>query len=107
MITYNITQEMHSSELESLLGLNPSQDYGIIGLHCCGDLSASMCRLFVEDDSHAKVLLFVGCCYNLLSTPEISSNFGYPMNPDIINIPLTKRARNGIVHVLLLLVYEY
>lgn len=107
MITYNITQEMHSSELESLLGLNPSQDYGIIGLHCCGDLSASMCRLFVEDDSHARVLLFVGCCYNLLSTPETSSNFGYPMNPDIINIPLTKRARNSIVHVLLLLLDKY
>lgn len=96
MIEYNITQEMHSVELESL---TTTDNYGLIGLHCCGDLSSSMCRLFVEEESHAKVLLFVGCCYNLLSTPETSSPFGYPMNPDLISVPLTKRARNSIVQV--------
>lgn len=103
MITYNITKEMHSSELEDLLHFDSSKPfeipYGIIGLHCCGDLSASMCRLFVEEKCHAKLLLFVGCCYNLLTTPLTSTVFGYPMNPDRISVPLTKRARNSIVQV--------
>lgn len=102
MITYNITKEMQSRELESLLfpSAEPS-DYGIIGLHCCGDLSPSMCRLFIESQFHCKLLCFVGCCYNLLSTKEdaIADQFGYPMNDDIPHIVMSHYCRNAIVQV--------
>lgn len=102
MTTYNITKEMQSQELESLLFHSTEQsDYGIIGLHCCGDLSPSMCRLFIQSESHCKLLCFVGCCYNLLSTKEdaISPQFGYPMNDDVPHIVMSHYCRNAIVQV--------
>ena len=104
MISYNIYQEMRANELEGLLF--PSSEkkdipsYGLVGLHCCGDLSASLCRLFVDPSSSSKLLLFVGCCYNLLTTEEDGiSSPGYPMNRDLVSISLSHRTRNAIVQV--------
>ena len=77
MITYNITKEMQSRELESLLfpSAEPS-DYGIIGLHCCGDLSPSMCRLFIESQSHCCCALWdaaTTCCLRRRMQSPINS----------------------------------
>ena len=112
MITYNITKEMQAKELEALLFSSSSTDhlskrepvepcYGFIGLHCCGDLSASMCRLFAESGPRCKVLCFVGCCYNLLTTKEdaTSTPYGYPMNDDVPHIVMSHYCRNAIVQV--------
>ena len=97
MVAFNIYNKLQASELEALLFKSPVS-YGFIGLHCCGDLSASMCRLFAESDSHCKILSFVGCCYNLLTTrhdcPE--DVYGFPMNPEV-SIVLSHRTRNMIV----------
>jgi hypothetical protein len=75
------------------------ESYGIIGLHCCGDLSSSMCRLFVTA-KYCKCLCFVGCCYNLLTTREDKNmpNYGYPLNSHI-SISMSHYARNAIVQV--------
>lgn len=37
----------------------------IIGLHTCGDLAATIIKLFVE--SKSETLINVGCCYDGLS----------------------------------------
>ncbi|RKP26842.1 methyltransferase domain-containing protein, partial [Syncephalis pseudoplumigaleata] len=42
-----------------------AQPWLLCGLHTCGDLGASSLRLFVESD--ARILVNVGCCYNLLT----------------------------------------
>lgn len=116
MITYNISNEMHSEELESLLVSatesstessihSPSHlhSYGMIGLHCCGDLSASMCRMFVESGDRCRLLAFVGCCYNLLTTRESKTEgiFGFPLNPEV-TVRMEQRVRNAIVQVCIL-----
>ena len=81
---------------------SPIPTYGIIGLHCCGDLSSSMCRLFVEAGSHCRLLSFVGCCYNMLTTKQDENHpqlYGFPLNDDLVTLSLTHRARNMIVQV--------
>ena len=112
MITYNVSNEMHSEELERLVFAPPampcpclstlcSEAYGIIGLHCCGDLSASMCRLFVEAGYSCRLLSFVGCCYNLLSTRDTTREgaVGFPLNPLEVTVRMTRNVRSGIVQV--------
>lgn len=122
MITYNISNEMRSEELESLLVPSISSSasssnsfssssssshplshlnlYGMIGLHCCGDLSASMCRMFIDSGDRCRVLAFVGCCYNLLTTRESNPAgiFGFPLNPEV-TVRMGQRVRNAIVQV--------
>ena len=41
--------------------------YLLTGLHACGDLSATMIRLFKESDS-IQALVSVACCYIKLTT---------------------------------------
>ena len=97
MVAFNIYNKLQAHSLESILFKSPVS-YGFIGLHCCGDLSASMCRLFTESDSHCKILSFVGCCYNLLTTREDCAEdvYGFPMNPEV-SVVLSHRTRNMIV----------
>lgn len=113
MITYNIFKGLKARDLERLVFVPeqtackrvcldmPIPDYGFIGLHCCGDLSASMCRLFIEADAHCRLLSFVGCCYNLLTTSEETQGAiaGFPLSPDVVSVSLSHRARNCIVQV--------
>ena len=125
---------MHSEELESLLvpatespiessihspiessihppiesSIHPPShlhSYGMIGLHCCGDLSASICRMFVESGDRCRLLAFVGCCYNLLTTRESKTEgiFGFPLNPEV-TVRMEQRVRNAIVQVCFFLV---
>lgn len=112
MITYNVSNEMHSEELEKLVFATPARPcqcpsalrpeaYGIIGLHCCGDLSASVCRLFVEAGDSCRLLSFVGCCYNLLSTRDATREgaVGFPLNPLEVTVHMSRGVRSGIVQV--------
>ncbi|KAH8371413.1 hypothetical protein KR093_007221 [Drosophila rubida] len=56
--------------------------FGIIGLHPCGDLGAILMRMFLNCEQ-AKFLNFVGCCYQKMSTrqtqPKIELH-GYPLS---------------------------
>jgi hypothetical protein len=49
----------------------------LCGLHTCGDLSSNMIRQFIHSD--ARVLVNVGCCYNLLSNSS-KDLVGFPMS---------------------------
>lgn len=62
----------------------PSTDFqfGIIGLHPCGDLGATLMRMFLNC-KQAKFLNFVGCCYQKMSTEETQPKVhlhGYPLS---------------------------
>lgn len=39
-----------------------TDSFGIVGLHCCGDLTPSILKLF-QSNSKASHLVCVGCCY--------------------------------------------
>lgn len=41
-------------------------DFGIIGLHPCGDLAATLLRLYISRHE-ARFLCIVGCCYMKLT----------------------------------------
>ncbi|KAM8712649.1 hypothetical protein ACLKA7_013046 [Drosophila subpalustris] len=59
--------------------------FGIIGLHPCGDLGATLMRMFLNC-KQAKFLNFVGCCYQKMSTQETQPNIelhGYPLSSQL------------------------
>lgn len=66
--------ELSAHEQLNLLPLpNTMKNYGLIGLHPCGDLGPLLLKHFVNDDS-VKFICVVGCCYMKLT------NRGYPMS---------------------------
>ncbi|KAK9710619.1 hypothetical protein K7432_008323 [Basidiobolus ranarum] len=54
-------------------------------LHACGDLSATMAHMFIQSDS--RLLLNIGCCYNLLSEKSDS-------NPNFVGFPLSRKMKS-------------
>lgn len=46
--------------------LDTKNDYLILGLHACGDLSSTILKHFVEN-KNVKVLVSVSCCYHKLN----------------------------------------
>lgn len=52
---------------------NDNIQFGIVGLHPCGNLGPTLLRLF-KHSSQVKFLNIVGCCYMKLTTP------GYPLS---------------------------
>jgi hypothetical protein len=70
------------SELRRKANLTDSQPIGLCGLHCCGQLSVNILRMFVADP-HCRVLSLIGCCYGRLGV------CGHEMD-----FPLSKRAKS-------------
>ncbi|EYB87072.1 hypothetical protein Y032_0268g772 [Ancylostoma ceylanicum] len=70
-----------------LRSLNEGQRALLIGLHPCGDLSASILRIFTRSPKVTTMILF-GCCYHKLSTVEEeascsqadSGELGFPLS---------------------------
>eukprot|EP00002_Diphylleia_rotans_P003803 TRINITY_DN1269_c0_g1_i3.p1 TRINITY_DN1269_c0_g1~~TRINITY_DN1269_c0_g1_i3.p1 ORF type:complete len:244 (-),score=38.39 TRINITY_DN1269_c0_g1_i3:113-844(-) len=61
----------------------------LLGLHACGDLSTMMLRMYASTNSapnsnsaNLSAIVSVGCCYNLLSTPDtqVEGQHGFPMS---------------------------
>ena len=44
---------------------------GVVGLHCCGDLTPRTQELFLSHPS-LRHLVLVGCCYHKMSQPPAS-----------------------------------
>ncbi|KAI8622580.1 methyltransferase domain-containing protein [Chytriomyces sp. MP71] len=86
-------------------------DFMLVGLHACGDLSATaMIKTFEACDS-VQLMAVVPCCFNLLTEPEDlvqlslcsydrSREYGFPMSKDVAdsmfahNLSLGHKARN-------------
>lgn len=65
----------------------PDEDFsfGIIGLHPCGDLGATLMRMFLNC-KQAKFLNFVGCCYQKMTTQQTHPRqqiHGYPLSAEL------------------------
>ncbi|EPB80518.1 hypothetical protein ANCCEY_00415 [Ancylostoma ceylanicum] len=63
--------------VELLRRRNPGQRALLIGLHPCGDLSASILRIFTRSPKVTTMILF-GCCYHKLSTVEEEASCSQP-----------------------------
>ncbi|XP_026738794.1 protein RRNAD1 isoform X1 [Trichoplusia ni] len=73
---FNVTLSSNKQLLELPLP-ETMKNYGLIGLHPCGDLGPLLLKHFVETD-HIKFLCVVGCCYMKLSCGDKGQ--GYPMS---------------------------
>ncbi|KHJ99476.1 hypothetical protein OESDEN_00512 [Oesophagostomum dentatum] len=63
-------ESVHDGVSDSVIAsLKKGQKALIIGLHACGDLSASILRIFVNSPQITAVILF-GCCYHKLTITE-------------------------------------
>uniref|UniRef100_A0A1A8J7Z9 Ribosomal RNA adenine dimethylase domain containing 1 n=1 Tax=Nothobranchius kuhntae TaxID=321403 RepID=A0A1A8J7Z9_NOTKU len=98
--------------------LQRSNDFVLTGLHACGDLSATLLRLFVSCP-HVRGITSVACCYMKITTKESPTppglvtapnllpsgheSFGYPMSSWVRGLPghqLSYKAREGACHAL-------
>ncbi|XP_015683065.1 protein RRNAD1 [Protobothrops mucrosquamatus] len=73
----------------------------LTGLHACGDLSATLLRLFVACP-HIVGITSVACCYMKLSTGE-GARPGYPLSNWVAGLPghqLSYKAREGACHAM-------
>ena len=79
----------------------------LAGLHTCGDLSATMLRMFTSS-SQVVGLVNVGCCYMKLtcatsSEPHPSTPIGYPLSKVVMSLDghyLSYEARELACHAL-------
>lgn len=75
-VHFNVRLSCHKQLLQLPLP-DSMRDYGLVGLHPCGDLGPLLLKHFVECD-HVKFICLVGCCFMKLSCS--GSNCGYPMS---------------------------
>eukprot|EP00092_Neocalanus_flemingeri_P028451 GFUD01030893.1.p1 GENE.GFUD01030893.1~~GFUD01030893.1.p1 ORF type:complete len:480 (+),score=169.01 GFUD01030893.1:127-1566(+) len=59
-----------------------SNNFGLIGLHTCGNLAPTSLRTFLSSPG-AKFLCNVGCCYNHLT--QDSPNQGFPLSHHLLS----------------------
>ncbi|XP_028170962.1 protein RRNAD1 [Ostrinia furnacalis] len=69
---YNMTLSCHSQLLELKLP-GSMNNYGLVGLHPCGDLGPLLLKHFIKCHS-SKFICLVGCCFMKLTSE------GYPMS---------------------------
>ncbi|ORY36677.1 hypothetical protein BCR33DRAFT_475038 [Rhizoclosmatium globosum] len=93
-ITYK-TAHMNQDTLISLvkdLESDPeceSKDFCLVGLHACGDLSATAMLTTFRDCESVKTIAVVPCCFNLLTTEcetvhgSNQTHFGFPISKHI------------------------
>lgn len=80
--TMFINDNVNIKELVSNIFLSKITDIGLVGLHTCGDLSASCLRLFVANED-IKTICNVGCCYHFITEKfegEDTNNYGFPLS---------------------------
>jgi hypothetical protein len=83
LITSHIDMKLTPEEFQKLLEpyMKKDENFILIGLHTCGDLAATMIKLY--ENSSAKALVNVGCCYHRLTEMEGSEEnkfYGFPMS---------------------------
>ncbi|KAJ3106019.1 hypothetical protein HDU97_007203 [Phlyctochytrium planicorne] len=92
-ITY-VTEAFNYDRLMKLLETPPAEltkkekqdgsGYTLVGLHACGDLSASTMLTAFKNNNQVRSIVVVPCCYNLLTEPEALSDssglYGFPLS---------------------------
>ncbi|XP_077293391.1 methyltransferase-like protein 25B [Arctopsyche grandis] len=76
-------------------------NFGLVGLHPCGDLGPLLLRMFNDSDA-IKFICIVGCCYMKLTCDD-SNSAGYPMSAFVSNLkakPLEWESRELACHAL-------
>ncbi|KAI8851234.1 hypothetical protein BC829DRAFT_129405 [Chytridium lagenaria] len=95
-ITY-ITETLDYNRLVELLQKTPGEllkrgpmegrGYLLVGLHACGDLSASTMLKTFSELNLVRGLVVVPCCYNLLTEPKSiedrGENYGFPLSSTV------------------------
>ena len=85
-VTAHIAPDMDLASFHQLLRNNfkmkeESLQYGLVGLHTCGDLGPVILKMFVQDSS-SRMLTSLGCCYM-----KIKQHF--PMSRQVASLPWT------------------
>lgn len=76
----NVTKEKFLKIIKEAFHIqNDDFEFGIVGLHPCGDLGPTLLRLYKECDN-IRFINIVGCCYMKLTTNKYSSYSGFPMS---------------------------
>lgn len=75
-VHFNVTLSCHK-QLRELPLPDSMSDYGLVGLHPCGDLGPLLLRHFVEC-SHVRFICMVGCCFMKLTCS--GNNRSYPIS---------------------------
>lgn len=70
-------QITHDGSLGAVL-MEKNANFGLVGLHPCGDLGPTLLRHFVNCDE-IKSICVVGCCYMKLTCDDLNTS-GYPMS---------------------------
>lgn len=81
-ITMFIDDKVNIKDLISNVFLTIPLGIGLVGLHTCGDLSASSIRLFSANDD-IKSVCNVGCCYHFINEKfegEGMVQYGFPLS---------------------------
>ena len=83
-VTAHIAPDMDLASFHQLLRNNfkmkeESLQYGLVGLHTCGDLGPVIIKMFVQDSS-SRMLTSLGCCYM-----KIKQHF--PMSRHVSSLP--------------------
>ncbi|KAL7977958.1 hypothetical protein Chor_004945 [Crotalus horridus] len=97
----NGTDSREQNSPPRLQAQHPQGTLLLTGLHACGDLSATLLRLFV-DCPHIVGITSVACCYMKLSTGE-GARPGYPLSNWVAGLPghqLSYKAREGACHAM-------
>jgi hypothetical protein len=64
----------HNSETAEISPAWVNSGHLLVGLHSCGDLGATIIKLWLSEPS-SRALVLISCCYNLLSEPFYTNNY--------------------------------
>ncbi|RZC33283.1 RRNAD1, partial [Asbolus verrucosus] len=79
-IQSNITVEEFLMIIKNAFNIDHDDfKFGIVGLHPCGDLGATLLKLY-NKCSKARYINIVGCCYMKLSTASTELTQGFPLS---------------------------
>lgn len=81
--------------------LQQSDPFLLVGLHTCGDLAATITKLFIDCPS-AKAMCYVPCCYHFVSEefePRESRFWIEPPQPDQWGFPMSCYLKSKMVNI--------
>ncbi|XP_008557948.1 methyltransferase-like protein 25B [Microplitis demolitor] len=81
-ITTNDSDEEIKNKIKLLTN---DEEFCLIGLHACADLSVTACKLFSKIEM-AKLLIIVSCCYHKLEVNDYNKFINFPVSQTLKNV---------------------